>query len=201
MDTKQRIDLGEESWLDYYPDFFPQAEADGILADLLRDEMPWEHQPIMGTPTLRANAWFADDPRHVYRYSGQTWTPHPLTPRLRSICERLEAVCRSGLNCALGALYPDGRAAVAWHDDNDFPSLPDRPLASVSFGSERTFKVRRKADKETLVKLDLPHGSLVVMGGAMQHHFDHAIAKSSRPLGPRVNFSYRTFYLDEAEAS
>ena len=188
-----RNDLDEHSFLEYYESYFDATTADELFNELTRDDFPWERQTIRGVLTRRANAWFANDQRFVYRYTGQTWLPNPFTPAIFTICDRLEELCQCGLNCALGALYPDGQAAVSWHDDNDFPSFPDTPIATVSFGSERRFKIRRKSDHEVVAQYDIAHGSVVIMGGALQRYYDHAIQKTSKKVGPRVNLSYRTF--------
>jgi alkylated DNA repair dioxygenase AlkB len=188
-----RNDLDAQSFVEYYESFFDRASAAEYLAYFLNDEFPWARQPIRGIVTRRANAWFADDASLIYRYSGQVWEPKPLTPVLSAILDRLEEACKCGLNSVLAGLYPDGEAAVGWHDDNDFPSLPDTPIASLSFGSERRFMIRRKSDKEVVAQYDVGHGSLIIMGGAIQRRFDHSIQKTTRKVGPRVNLSYRTF--------
>ncbi len=194
-----RVDLANGSYVEYYESLFDKTQADALLEQLLSDDFPWERQAIRGVLTRRANAWFANDSRFVYRYTGQTWSPHQFTPAISEICDRLEELCHCGLNCALGALYPDGQAAVGWHDDNDFPSLPDTPIATVSFGSERRFKVRRKTDHEVVAQYDVTHGSVLIMGGALQRHYDHAIQKTSKKVGPRVNLSYRKFRVPGGE--
>lgn len=191
----RRDDLDKHSFVEYYESYFDNATADELLEEFLNDDFPWERQAIRGVLTRRANAWFANDERFVYRYSGQTWRPNPFTPAISMICERLETLCKCGLNCTLGALYPDGQAAVSWHDDNDFPSFPDMPIATVSFGSPRLFKIRRKSDHEVVADYEITHGSVVIMGGALQRYFDHAIQKTTKKVGPRVNLSYRTFRI------
>jgi alkylated DNA repair dioxygenase AlkB len=188
-----RNDLDAQSFVEYYESFFDRPSADEYLAYFLIDDFPWSRQPVRGVITRRANAWFADDASLIYRYSGQVWEPKPLTPVLAAIRDRLEAVCNCGLNSVLAGLYPDGQAAVGWHDDNDFPSFPDTPIASVSLGSERRFMIRRKSDKQVVAEYDVSHGSLIIMGGAMQRCFDHAIQKTTKKVGPRVNLSYRRF--------
>lgn len=193
-----RNDFDNHSYVEYYDSFFDQAHADEYLGHFLSDDFPWERQPIRGIVTRRANAWFATDPRMIYRYSGQVWEPKPFDSVITAIRDRLEDLCKCGLNSVLTGLYPDGQAAVSWHDDNDFPSLPDTPIASLSFGSKRRFKIRRKADNEVVAQYDVSHGSLIIMGGELQRHYEHAIQKTSRKVGPRINLSFRTFHaMDE----
>jgi alkylated DNA repair dioxygenase AlkB len=49
---------------------------------------------------------------------------------------------------------------------------------------------RRKRRAETL-GLDLEHGSLLLMQGATQHHWLHALPKTTRPVGERINLTFR----------
>lgn len=189
----QRIALDEHAEVLFYERFLQAEDADMLLQEFLEPRFPWEHQKIRGMATRRANAWFADDPSFVYRYSGQVWPPRPLSPSLRRIADVLERTCQAPFNSVLAALYPDGRAGVAWHDDDDFPSQADSPIATVSFGAPRRFKVRRKSDREVVAQFDLGHGSMIVMGGSMQRRYEHTVAKTSRQVGTRVNLSYRVF--------
>ena len=159
MGTVQyRNEIGDDSYFEYYESFFDAARSYDLLEEFLKDDFPWERQTIRGVLTRRANVWFADDLSLVYRYSGQTWIPNALTPTLSEMREILSDVCRCRFNSVLGALYPDGRAGVSWHNDNDFPDYPDTPIAVVSLGSERNFRVRRKSNHQIEATLDAKHG-------------------------------------------
>jgi alkylated DNA repair dioxygenase AlkB len=79
---------------------------------------------------------------------------------------------------------------MGMHSDDE-PELGEEPaIASLSFGATRTFILRHKATKETL-KLPLGDGSLLFMAGALQTHWLHGINKSSRPIGARINLTFR----------
>jgi len=41
------------------------------------------------------------------------------------------------------------------------------------------------------VELALTDSSILVMRGATQHHWLHGIKKETRPVGPRVNLTFR----------
>ncbi|MGE0707309.1 MAG: alpha-ketoglutarate-dependent dioxygenase AlkB [Planctomycetota bacterium] len=188
-----------QAWISYQPDFLPEPEASALLAELLAAE-GWERQPVRGRLTLRANAWLAldpADPSFVYRYSGQTWVPRAFPPALEALRARLAALTEAPYDAALLGLYPDGRAGLDWHDDDDFPGAA-RPIASVSLGAPRRFALRRKRDHETVASWELPHGSLLVMGGTLQRDYQHSLRKSARDLGPRVNLSFRCFAAPRA---
>ena len=67
------------------------------------------------------------------------------------------------------------------------PSL--RPtLASAS--DDTTVRLWDPASGEKR-EFNLPNGSLLVMGGASQHHWRHGVPKTRKPVGPRINLTFR----------
>jgi alkylated DNA repair dioxygenase AlkB len=79
---------------------------------------------------------------------------------------------------------------MGMHSDDE-AELGDAPsIASLSFGSTRTFILRHKNNKQT-IRLDLDDGSLLLMSGQLQKHWLHGINKSTRPLGERLNLTFR----------
>lgn len=178
---------------DYRPLFWGRAEADRIL-DGLRREIPWGlHQiRIFGrwVNEPRQTAWFGD-PDAVYTYSGVTMKPVPWTPMLQAIRRRVEAACGTAFNSVLLNLYRDGKDSMGWHSDDE-PELGENPvIASVSLGAERRFCVKHRTRPEERHALVLGHGSLLVMRGAMQHHWLHSVPKSLRVSEPRINLTFR----------
>jgi alkylated DNA repair dioxygenase AlkB len=63
-------------------------------------------------------------------------------------------------------------------------------IASVSLGVPRRFQMKHRR-REARVALDLPSGSCLVMAGATQHHWLHQVPKTSTPVGPRINLTFR----------
>jgi alkylated DNA repair dioxygenase AlkB len=55
----------------------------------------------------------------------------------------------------------------------------------------RRFKLRHRRDKTLTVDLDLPSGSCLVMGPGSQVHWLHALPKTAKPVGPRLNLTFR----------
>jgi alkylated DNA repair dioxygenase AlkB len=93
-------------------------------------------------------------------------------------------------NSALLNLYRDGKDSVGWHRDNE-PELGREPvIASVSFGASRSFRLRHIQQRLTRT-IELDHGSLLLMRGRTQQFWEHAITKTSRPVGPRINITFR----------
>ena len=196
--TAQRFDLPDaEVWLDGA--FLTEAVADELLATLLA-EIAWQQKSIKlfgkTIPQPRLVAWYGD-PGASYTYSGLTWEPLDWTDGLRSLKSLVEAAAGEYLgnnpqfNSVLLNLYRDGQDSMGWHSDDE-PELGRNPvIASLSLGAQRRFALQHKRRKELKQKLDLSHGSLLVMAGETQHHWRHQVAKTTRVKEPRVNLTFR----------
>lgn len=88
-------------------------------------------------------------------------------------------------------LYRDGRDSVAWHGDREGrASTQDTMVAIVSIGSPRTLAMRPAGGGES-IRFTLGHGDLCVMGGSHQRTWEHAIPKTTAPVGPRISIQFR----------
>lgn len=175
----------------YYMERLPLPwEPAEVLARLLA-ETAWRAETItvFGRQHLqpRLTAWHGD---RSYTYSGLTLPPAPWTPLLAAIRRAVEDVTGRAFNSVLLNYYRDGRDSMGMHSDDE-PELGREPaIASVSFGQVRPFLLRHKHSGEQR-QLPLASGSLLLMAGKMQHHWVHGIKKSARPLGPRLNLTFR----------
>jgi len=190
--TADRTDLlGDE--IVYWPALFDPATS-GRLESELHATTAWSQHRItmFGRPVdvPRLSAWHGER-RTTYSYSGLALHPEPWTPSLLEVKQRIEAELGTTFNSALVNLYRDGRDSVAWHGDDEDELGPEPIIASVTFGEVRRFRMRRRADHDDRIDLDLAHGSLLVMRGTTQRQWEHAVPKSARSLGPRINLTYR----------
>ena len=184
---------GELAMLSQLP--LAASNAD-VLAQLIADT-PWRSEMVTvygkQHPQPRLSAAYGDAP---YTYSGLTIHPLPWTPLLLAIKAAVESASAYTFNSVLLNYYRDGRDSMGMHSDNE-PALRRNPVvASVSFGATRTFILRHKASKQTL-KLDLTDGCLLLMAGALQHHWQHGINKSRKSMGPRINLTFRSINLQD----
>lgn len=176
----------------YYGPIFERSAATSNLNYLLQG-IPWkpDEAVIYGKliVTARKVAWFGDR-SYDYTYSGRTRTALIWTPELLELKKRVEEVAGTTYNSCLLNLYADGMQGMAWHHDDE-KELGDEPnIASVSFGAERRFDFRHKRKKQK-VSLQLEHGSLLVMQGTTQSHWQHQIPKTKKIDAPRVNLTFR----------
>jgi alkylated DNA repair dioxygenase AlkB len=88
--------------------------------------------------------------------------------------------------------YRDGKDAMGWHADDE-PSLGCKPvIASISLGATRRLLVRaRRSKREPSTAVDLRHGSLLLAWGDCQHRYEHSLARTRKPVGERINLTFR----------
>lgn len=167
------------------------AEADALLEELLTS-VPWERHVfrIFGRehPMPRGIAWYGE---HPLGYSGLRHAARAMPTSVRQLAAQLEERTGQPFNGVLLNLYRDGSESMGWHSDDDFEAGPHRGIASVSLGAVRTMRVRARRGGGPSVGVELPHGSLLWMRPGFQELHQHAIPKTRRPLGPRVNLTFR----------
>ncbi len=188
--TETQESRPEDAPIKYIRDFLTREDADKTFTSLEK-ETPWERRVSRmrgrDVPVPRLEVWIAEKP---YTYSGRTYQPHPWTPLLSEIKEKVERAARSEFNSVLLNLYGDGRDSVGWHADNEPEMSHDHPIASVSLGATRRFQVRKGKDGP-IQPLELGHGSLLIMGAGMQREWRHQLKKEPKPCGPRINLTFR----------
>jgi alkylated DNA repair dioxygenase AlkB len=189
----EAVDL-PDAILTFHRTYFSAQDAGRLAAELLATTR-WRQDrfTIYGRSVLipRLNAWYGD-PGRVYRYSGITLDPLAWTAPLREIRERLAATTGVQFNSVLLNLYRDGRDSVAWHADDERELGPEPLIASVSLGASRTFQLRRKDDRSRRHAIELTDGSMLLMSGSTQAHWMHQVPKTTRPVGPRLNLTFRS---------
>jgi alkylated DNA repair dioxygenase AlkB len=178
--------------LAWWPQAFSPEDAARLFASL-HGTVPWreERLKIFGREHTvpRLVAWHGD-PDARYRYSGVLHEPSPWTDELSAVRRRVEALSGHRYNSVLANLYRDGRDSMGWHADDEPELGRDPVIASVSLGATRRFRLKHRATGQTFA-LDLTAGSLLVMAGATQHHWLHCVPKTARPVGPRINLTFR----------
>ena len=179
--------------LQFDPHWLGPLEAGALLSGLHRD-VRWETHRIRifgrEVDSPRLSCWIGD-PDARYRYSGTLFEPHPWPDALVPLRERLARTLGVAFNSVLANLYRDGSDAMGWHSDAE-PELGAAPvIASISLGATRRFALKHRDDPARKLALDLPHGSLLVMSGATQRNYRHALPRTTRPTGARINLTFR----------
>ncbi len=194
--TRPNLDL-PDARLEYRPHFIA-PEDEKRLFDRLLDEIPWQEGKVSlfgrEHPIPRLQAWVGDSGAR-YRYSGVDLEPVPWTPSLLKILEDLSTIRPDArFNSVLANLYRDGNDSMGWHSDDE-PELGEEPtIASVSLGASRDFRMRHRVRQEVeSVTLPLESGSLLLMEGTTQSHWQHSLPRRTGKNcpGPRINLTFR----------
>jgi alkylated DNA repair dioxygenase AlkB len=191
---------GLESFLDpelcpYFPEFFTKAEADRLF-NSLSTTLPWGHAPeyfIAGEcrKLSHETVWFGVDV-HSAPTKCDVQRPVRWTPEILTIKTAVEAKVGCEFNSVLTNLYKTERSAIGAHNDKPSEGSWAYPIASVSLGAARRFRIREKNQERRILRtITLEHGSLLVMPAGFQADHLHEILKESKPCGPRVNLTFR----------
>ncbi|RSK31150.1 alpha-ketoglutarate-dependent dioxygenase AlkB family protein [Hymenobacter metallilatus] len=182
------------------PSFLSLVEAEHLLANLTA-AVPWRHEPIrlFGREVMqpRLTAWYGDAGA-AYAYSGLRLEPLPWLPELQLLRRQVEQATGTPFNSVLLNLYRSGQDSMGYHADDE-PELGSEPvIASVTLGATRRFRLKPRpaafAEATGLpapLSLPLTSGSLLVMRGPTQRNWLHALPKTSQPVGPRLNLTFR----------
>ncbi|MEZ5114316.1 MAG: alpha-ketoglutarate-dependent dioxygenase AlkB [Nocardioidaceae bacterium] len=178
-----RLHLTQGAWVDHLPGWLTGC---GEVFETLLRVVPWRSEERLMYDAIVAV------PRLVHTYGIGQALPHPALEAARvELNQHYFSELGEPFVTAGCCLYRDGRDSVAWHGDNiGRGRRADTMVAIVSFGSDRKLLLRPRGG-QTELTLTLSHGDLVVMGGSCQRTWEHAVPKTTRPVGPRLSVQFR----------
>jgi alkylated DNA repair dioxygenase AlkB len=172
------------------PNFIMPTAAKALINECI-EQLDWQQKQI------RLFGRWIDQPRLIcgygsraYRYSGLTIEPRELPTSLDMMRQAVSSVCGAEFNSVLGNYYRNGDDYMGWHQDNEAALGEEPTIASVSLGQRRKFVFKHKLTSAKH-ELWLDSGSLLVMAGAIQHHWMHALPKTKVAQQLRLNFTFR----------
>lgn len=189
---KEGLTVIENGEYIFYPNFFSKSESD-ILLKRLRNNIVWKQESMnmygKKIDFPRLTAWYGNNDK-PYSFSGITLQPLPWTSEILTIKNKIEPIAKTVFNSVLLNLYRDGNDSISWHTDAEKELGINPIIASVNFGATRKFQLRHIKTKEKL-EIELTHGSLLIMQGELQHFWQHQVPKTSKPVGERINLTFR----------
>lgn len=185
--------LPQDGEVYYFGKLIDDDKAQALMSELTKS-IKWQHDELIiygkHITTKRKAAWYGDSPFR-YTYSNTTKTALPWIPVLLELKILVEQQSQSTFNSCLLNLYHGGDEGMAWHSDDE-KELGDQPtIASISLGAQRKFSLKHKKTKEN-ISLPLANGSLLIMKGVTQKHWQHSLPKTTQVLEPRINLTFRT---------
>jgi len=179
----RRTELSRGAWVDTLPGWL--SGADELFGRLVR-EVPWRAERREMYDRV------VDVPRLVHTYGIGVELPHPALAEARDLLSRhyLPELGEPFVTAGC-CYYRDGNDSVAWHGDRlGRARSHDTMVAIVSLGSPRKLLLRPKGGSVAHTH-HLGHGDLLVMGGSCQRTWEHAVPKTTRPVGPRISVQFR----------
>ena len=180
----RRTVLAHGAWLDVRPGWITGADA---LFERAASAVPWRAE----RRTMYDRV--VEVPRLMCFYGEGMDLPDPvLTAARDALSEHYRPELGEPLRTAGLCLYRDGRDSVAWHGDTiGRGSTEDTVVAIVSLGTPRALLLRPRDGSGPVLRHDVGHGDLLVMGGSCQRTWEHAVPKSTRVTGPRISVQFR----------
>ena len=174
----ERIELGQHAWVDVARGWLGGADE---VAIRIIEAVEWR----------RHRRWMydrmVDEPRLTRWYGAQEQLPDDAL-----IAFRRNAGGHYGIRFGAMGLnyYRQGSDSVAFHSDQELKFLDNTMVAILTLGASRPFLLRKKGGGKS-IDISPGSGDLLVMGGACQLLWEHAVPKVSKGSGPRVSASVR----------
>ena len=125
-----------------------------------------------------------------YNYSNSFMVAQRLDENLEKLLNLVNEITNNDFNGILINFYKDGTQSIGSHSDNE-SELGNNGVVSISYGSNRKFRIRDKNTKKIVKDIELKNGDLVHMGGNFQKEFTHEIPVQKKIKDLRYSFTFR----------
>ena len=172
----ERINLDEQSWVDYAPGWV--SNSDSLFQELLETK-DW------GRRTQQMYDNKVEEPRLTWSWrTGSALEPEVVNEMRLALSDRYGVEFDSaGMN-----LYRDGNDSVAWHGDRIRKEIEKPIVALVSVGEARKFLLKPVGGRSRSFLLG--RGDLLVTGGLTQRTWQHSVPKVAQ-AGGRISIAFR----------
>jgi alkylated DNA repair dioxygenase AlkB len=193
-------DLYKNLNIHLYENFLPKDMANDLYELLNCTEYnPKEKSAVIirGRKTYIPRSQIAyGDPNTSYNFSGiqvkaKSWDSNgKLEYYLRYIRNRLESTFRYKLNFVLVNRYVNGNEYIGYHKDDEKDLGEDPKILGISLGVGREMYFKHDTTGE-VIKVKLPHNSLVVINNPTNKYWKHSIPKKAKLMQTRISLTYR----------
>lgn len=186
------VELKKKGTIRLFRGYLDETKASKLMKYLLDDaELPWEQSDVTvydkTYKTPRLQCWMGDNRvnAEVYSANRTEWDP-----KIQKLKTKIESTLDFEFDYLLLNLYKTGAHYISYHADNEVVKNTDL-VASLSLGETRKFYVREKVGKTEKYDFELHSGDLLVMDGYMQRSYKHSVPKTTKPVGKRINLTFR----------
>ena len=136
------------------------------------------------------NVGFFSNQSIGYKYSKKMMDSKPLSSSMSKLLHIINMEIGAEFNGILVNKYMDGNDYISAHSDDE-TGLDSVGVVSISYGSERIFRIRNKETKEIVCDELTTHCSILHMGGSFQRLYTHEIPIQKKVKEPRISFTFR----------
>lgn len=184
----------------FSPDFYHPSDRSKPLKDLvftqLYNEVRWQkmlhHDGEVPRLLCAQGEFSADGSMPIYRHpSDQTLPLLHFSNKVQLIRKRAEKLVGHPLNHVLIQLYRSGQDYISEHSDKTLDIERGSSIVNVSFGAERTMRLRTKKIDDTddssreTQRVALPHNSMFILGLKSNEKWLHGIMADKRMASER----------------
>lgn len=181
-----------EDFVEFFPRWLPLWDADRLLES--SQQLHWQQNQIrMFGKSLqlpRLEAMYGDEGCSYFYSNSVLLEPMPWCESLAWLRDRVEEKTGYSFQVVIGNYYRSGSDHIGWHADQGKEMGQFPAIASISLGATRKFSVKHKASGEVR-HFELEHGALILMHPGCQQTCIHRIAKTSKPVAERINWTFR----------
>lgn len=136
------------------------------------------------------NVGFFSNESIGYKYSKKMMDSKPLSKSMSELLLIINNSIGAKFNGILVNKYMDGNDYISAHSDDE-TGLDKSGVVSISYGSERKFRIRNKKTKEVMFDEITTHCCIIHMGGNFQELYTHEIPIEKKIKEQRISFTFR----------
>jgi alkylated DNA repair dioxygenase AlkB len=136
------------------------------------------------------NVGFFSNESIGYSYSKKMMKSKPLSQSMSELLLVTNMIVGADFNGILVNKYMNGNDYISAHSDDE-TGLDSVGVISISYGSERIFRIRDRETKEIMCDELTTHCSILHMGGDFQKLYTHEIPIQKKIKEPRISFTFR----------
>lgn len=125
-----------------------------------------------------------------YHYSNRLLRSKPLTNNLLILLNHINEKFNSDFNGILINQYMNGCDYISAHSDDE-TNLGKIGVVALSYGAQRTFRVRNKNTKKIVANVHTKDDEILIMDGDFQKEFTHEIPIQKKIKNMRYSFTFR----------
>ena len=136
------------------------------------------------------NVGFFSNESIGYSYSKKMMESKPLSQSMSELLLVTNMIVGAEFNGILVNKYMDGNDYISAHSDDE-TGLDSVGVISISYGSERIFRIRHRETKKIMCDELTTHCSILHMGGDFQKLYTHEIPIQKKIKESRISFTFR----------